>query len=405
MAKSTTRKKTVRGGAASVVVLGATGSVGSQTLDVLRERPGAYRAAGLAAGRPGRALAALVREWAPEVVCVAPEAGPARLQALLSSSHLKRAPRILHGPRGLELLAALPDADIIVNALSGAAGIGPSIAAVRAGKTLLTANKEALVAAGALIMSEAARAHAPIIPLDSEHASLFRLLYREPAREVRRVILTASGGPFLRARSLSRVTPAQALKHPSWNMGPKISVDSATLMNKGFEIIEAMWLFDMPIERIDVLIHPESAVHALVEFCDGTTHAFMAEPDMRIPIRAALDWPRREPLNSTVDLARLGSLTFELPDERRFPCLALARAAAAEKGLLPAMIAAADEAAVAAFLKNRIRFTDIPNVIEHVLECGRNTGAARETVTENSVSNADAEARRAAAGFIKKIRK
>ncbi|MEW6201279.1 MAG: 1-deoxy-D-xylulose-5-phosphate reductoisomerase [bacterium] len=385
-----------------IVILGSTGSIGQSTLTVVRESAGKFEVVGLAAGRASDELQRQIDEFKPQVVAVRSNDAYDRLVRLNRSK--PHAPRMMHGQEGLERLAALPGAAKIVNALSGGAGIRPSLSALNAGKSLLLANKEALVAAGEIIMKSAKANKTTILPVDSEHSAIFQCLRGESKKSVRKLYITASGGPFLNRKTTKGITAQMALRHPKWKMGPKVTVDSATLMNKGLEVIEAMWLFDVPLERIRVLVHPECVIHSMVEFCDGVTIAQLSAADMKIPIRYALNYPHRAAVENVQapDFAGIGKLTFFEPDLRRFPCLELARAAADEKGLLPAMLSAADEVAVEAFLKGRIGFGSIPLVIEYVLDKGRASGAAKEKVTLEAVLAADSEARSMAREYIKR---
>jgi len=339
----------------NLVILGSTGSIGRQTLDVVRAFPDRFRVVGLAAGNNQRLLARQVAEFRPKLVSSLSRVEPLRGTRVVS----------------LEEMAADDRADLVVVATAGKAGLNPTLAALKAGKTVALANKEALVMAGELVMAEAKKHHASIRPVDSEHSAVWQCLNGEKSRP-RRLTLTASGGPFYRypASRLAAVTPRQALKHPTWKMGRKVTIDSATLMNKGLEVIEAHWLFGIPVEDIGVVIHPQSIIHALIEFADGSVKAQMAMPDMRLPIQYALTCPVR--LSNAalpgLDLTRTGSLTFELPDFDRFPCLKLALSAARAGGTHPTALCAADEVAVDWFLKGRIKFTDIPSVVYNVLE-------------------------------------
>lgn len=354
----------------TVAVLGATGSIGSSALDVIARHPDRMRAEVLAAGSNVEKLVALCREHRPAHAVIADPDGFNQLRDGLHAAGLDTRPHAGH-----EVIAALAAdgcCDTVLAAIVGAAGLDSTLAAARAGKRLLLANKESLVLAGELVMSAANEAGATVVPIDSEHSAVFQCL---PAGRVgpgvRRIILTASGGPF-RGRSraeLAAVTPAQAVAHPKWSMGPKISVDSATLMNKGLEVIEAHHLFGLPAAQIDVLVHPQSLVHALVEFRDGSTLAQMGLPDMRTALAVGLGWPER--IDSGVgglDLLAHGRLEFEPPDLETFPCLALARRAMEAGGTAPGTLNAANEVAVEAFLQGRIGFLDIAAVVEHALE-------------------------------------
>lgn len=354
-----------------VAVLGATGSIGTSTLDVIARHPGQMRASVLAAGNNVDALVALCRTHRPDHAVIADPALFARLRDGLAEAGLSTQAHAGHD--AIDALAASDHCDTVVAAIVGAAGLSSTLAAARAGKRLLLANKEALVLAGELLTREAAAAGADIIPIDSEHNAIFQCLRsRDASLEagVRRIILTASGGPFRgRSRSeLEAVTPAQAVAHPKWSMGPKISVDSATLMNKGLEVIEAHHLFNVPGSRIDVLVHPQSLVHSLVEFIDGSTLAQMGLPDMRTTLAVGLGWPQRiESGVSGLDLLSHGRLDFEAPDLEAFPCLRLAWQAMEAGGSAPAILNAANEVAVSAFLQGRIGFLSIPALVEHTL--------------------------------------
>ena len=353
----------------NVAVLGATGSIGTSALDVIARHPDALRASVLAAGSRVDALVELCRAHRPAHAVIADEGAYAALRDGLRSAGLDT--RAHAGVQALAELAAGEACDTVVAAIVGAAGLDSTLAAARAGKRLLLANKESLVLAGELLMRAAREAGATIIPIDSEHNAIFQCLQGGDAeterRDVRKIILTASGGPFRgKTRAgLATVTPAQAVAHPKWDMGPKISVDSATLMNKGLEVIEAHHLFALPGERIEVLVHPQSLVHSLVEFVDGSTLAQLGLPDMRTALAVGLGWPQRIASGvDGLDLRAHARLDFEAPDVATFPCLRLAYAALAVGGTAPAMLNALDEIAVSAFLQGRIAFLDIPATIE-----------------------------------------
>ncbi len=343
----------------NVALLGSTGSIGRQTLEVVRAHPGIFRIIGLAAGRNGELLKQQIDEFNPPFFY--------SQEAEKSSVPNSAASRFL----SLEDMASLGDVDIVVVATSGKAGLAPTLAAVRAGKKVALANKESLVMAGEIVMNEAKRSGASILPVDSEHSAIWQCLNGE-SQPAKRLILTASGGPFrgYTPEKLKEVTLAQALKHPSWQMGSKVTIDSATLMNKGLEIIEAHWLFDMPFENIDVVVHPQSIVHSMVEYTDGSLKAQLSYPDMRLPIQYALSYPEHLPNNDIrkIDWADINSLTFEPPDYDTFPCLKLAMEAGRKGGSKPAVLCAADEVAVELFLNGHIGFTDIPALIEKTLE-------------------------------------
>ena len=340
-------------------LLGSTGSIGMNVLAVVRQFPDRFRVAGLSAGRRVDLLAEQVREFRPEVVSIADPALADRLVALLP---VDCRPHILTGAEGNRRVATLSSADMVVSAVVGAVGLLPVLAAIEAGKDVGLANKETLVMAGRLIMT-AVRAHGVrLLPIDSEHSAIFQALEAGRRQDVARIILTASGGPFRTTSPevLRGVTPAQALAHPNWSMGPKISIDSATLMNKGLEVIEARWLFAVEPEQIEVVVHPQSIVHSLVEFRDGSVVAQLGIPDMRIPIAYALSYPERLDLGlARLNLAECGGLVFEPPDTDRFPALRLACEALAAGGIKPAVLNAANEVAVAAFLDGRITFAAI----------------------------------------------
>ncbi|MCD9086394.1 1-deoxy-D-xylulose-5-phosphate reductoisomerase [Stenotrophomonas sp. SY1] len=354
-----------------VAILGATGSIGTSALDVIARHPQQMRASVLAAGGNVDALIALCRTHRPDHAAIADPALFVRLRDGLLDAGL--ATEAHAGQEAIDALAASNNCDTVVAAIVGAAGLSSTLAAARAGKRLLLANKESLVLAGELLTREAAAAGAEIIPIDSEHNAIFQCLRsRDASLEagVRRIILTASGGPFRgRSRSdLAAVTPAQAVAHPKWSMGPKISVDSATLMNKGLEVIEAHHLFNVPGSRIDVLVHPQSLVHSLVEFIDGSTLAQLGLPDMRTTLAVGLGWPQRiESGVSGLDLLTQGRLDFEAPDLDAFPCLRLAWQAMDAGGSAPAILNAANEVAVSAFLQGRVGFLSIPALVEHTL--------------------------------------
>ncbi|WP_448135529.1 1-deoxy-D-xylulose-5-phosphate reductoisomerase [Stenotrophomonas rhizophila] len=355
-----------------VAVFGATGSIGASALDVIARHPDRYRASVLAAGRQVDTLVALCVQHRPDHAVIADDTLFAALRDGLRDAGL---PTQAHaGAAALDQLAASAECDTLVAAIVGAAGLSSTLAAATAGKRILLANKESLVLAGELLMRQAAAAGAEIIPIDSEHSAIFQCLRsRDASLEgagVRRILLTASGGPF-RGRSraeLGQVTPAQAVAHPKWSMGPKISVDSATLMNKGLEVIEAHHLFGVPGERIEVLVHPQSLVHSLVEFVDGSTLAQMGLPDMRTTLAVGLGWPQRiESGVGGLDLLTQGRLDFEAPDNDAFPCLGLAWQAMAAGGTAPAILNAANEVAVSAFLQGKVAFLAIPALVANAL--------------------------------------
>jgi len=356
-----------------VTVLGSTGSIGVSTLDVLARHPDRFRVVALTANRDVETMLAQCRRFRPELVAMAdPQAALALRERL---AEVQGAPEVLAGVEGLTQAATLPEAPVVMAAIVGAAGLVPTLAAAHAGKRLLLANKEALVVAGALLMEAVADRGAVLLPIDSEHNAIFQCLppgFSDGLARVgvERILLTASGGPFLNTprEALAAVTPEQACAHPNWDMGRKISVDSATMMNKGLELIEACWLFGTGPERVQVVVHPQSVIHSLVQYVDGSVLAQLGNPDMRTPIAHALGWPER--LVSGVpplDLFAVGRLDFEPPDLGRFPCLGLAIAAAASGGTAPAVLNAANEVAVAAFLGGQIGFMAIADVVEETL--------------------------------------
>jgi 1-deoxy-D-xylulose-5-phosphate reductoisomerase len=374
------------GGLKRIAVLGSTGSIGQQTLDIGRILSDRFRIVGLGAGKNSALLAEQIREFQPRIVSFQGAEAGMQTEGLPSDI----APVQL---ATAEEVASHPDVDIVVVATSGKAGLAPTLAAIRAGKHVALANKEVLVMAGAIVMAEARQRKVEIIPVDSEHSAIWQCLRGERKNEVARLILTASGGPFLRrsASQLAETTPEQALRHPTWKMGRKVTIDSATLMNKGMEIIEAHWLFGLPLQRIDVVIHPESIVHSMVEFADGSIKAQLSQPDMRLPIQYAMTFPKRasNPHLPRMDFGRPRSLNFEPPDMARFPCLRIARQAAERGGTYPAVLCAADEAAVELFLSHSIGFGDIARLVEDTLN--RHQGASQPALEE--VLDADAWAR------------
>jgi 1-deoxy-D-xylulose-5-phosphate reductoisomerase len=358
----------------SIAILGATGSIGASALDVIARHPDRFAVTALCANRRWEALLELVRRFRPPYAALLDPAAAEKLTAAARREGLTT--RVLQGEDGLCTIAALPEADTVIAAIVGAAGLAPTLAAARAGKRILLANKETLVLAGALFIEAVRDGKATLLPIDSEHNAIFQCLPPGKAHDVgaigvRRILLTASGGPFRTtpAGELANVTPDAACAHPNWRMGRKISVDSATMMNKGLEVIEAHWLFGAAIDAIDVVIHPQSVIHSLVEYVDGSVLAQLGNPDMRTPIAQALAWPERVDAGvATLDLARIGALDFESPDAKRFPCLALAYAALREGGTATAILNAANEVAVAAFLEGRIGYLDIAAVCERTLE-------------------------------------
>ena len=377
-----------------VTVLGSTGSVGCSTVDLLMRNPARFKVEALTANRNVALLAEQARRLRARMAAIAdPTLGPALADALAGSGIETGA-----GPDAIAEAAGRP-AEWVMGAIVGAAGLAPTLAAIRRGALVALANKECLVCAGPLVMAEARRAGARLLPVDSEHSAVFQVLDQERPESVERIILTASGGPFRTAslKEMAEATPARALAHPNWDMGAKISIDSATMMNKGLELIEAHHLFGTATERIEIVIHPQSVVHSLVAYVDGSVLAQLGTPDMRTPIAYALAWPERMASPAAkLDLAKIGTLTFEAPDPVRFPALRLAREALAAGGAAPTILNAANEAAVAAFLAGRIGFLDIAHTVSGTLE--RLPGRTISSLAE--VEDVDAEARRVAESLI-----
>lgn len=348
-----------------VVVLGSTGSIGINTLRVITRLRNRFQIVALAAKENVNLLEKQIRKFHPEVIALANKKSAQELRGRFKSM------KILDGEEGLIEVARLKEADLVVSAIVGASGLIPTLEAIRAGKRVALANKEALVMAGEIVMQEAHKRGVEILPVDSEHSAIFQCLKKEGRKKVSRIILTASGGPFFNfsLKRLKSVTPKEALKHPAWEMGKKITIDSATLMNKGLEMIEAYHLFGIDSDRIEVVIHQEAIIHSLVEFVDGTMLAHLGTPDMRLPIQYALTYPERLPNPlKRLDLVKIKKLTFQKPDTKRFPCLKLAYKAARIGGTAPAVLNAANEIAVSLFLKRKVGFMEIPKMIEKVLK-------------------------------------
>jgi len=349
-----------------ISILGSTGSIGVSTLDVISAHPGEFTITALAGGRNIALLKQQIERFRPHLVAVIDEAHARDLRTLLGVTTTG----ILSGPEGYREAAAIDGTDMVVSAMVGAAGLLPTLDAIAAGRDIALANKETLVMAGGIVLNNAAQKGVTIIPVDSEHSAIFQCLRGHHREDLRRIILTASGGPFLHASAeeLAEVTPAQALRHPNWVMGKKITIDSATMMNKGLEVIEASWLFGLPVSKIDVLIHPQSIIHSLVEYRDGSVIAQLGVPDMRVPIAYALSYPRRMIRGEAgLDLVNVGALTFLKPDPVRFPALRLAYAAAETGGTMPAVLNAANEVAVTAFIDAEIGFNEISHLVDKVL--------------------------------------
>ena len=378
-----------------IAILGSTGSIGTQTLDVVREHADEYEAYALTAGHNAELLIAQAREFHPEVVVIADESRYETVREALADLPIK----VWAGAEAIGDAASLPDVDVVVTAMVGFAGLRPTVAAIEAGKTIALANKETLVVAGELITELAVKHRAPILPVDSEHSAIFQSLVGEDGNAIDKILLTASGGPFRTTpiEELVNVTAARALKHPNWEMGAKITIDSATMMNKGFEMIEAKWLFGVEPERIEVLVHPESIVHSAVQLADGGVKAQLGVPDMRLPIQYALSFPRRLSLSGErLDLAALGRLTFERPDFDKFDCLRIAYEAIAAGGNLPCVVNAANEVANAAFRRGAVGFLDIPRLIRRAMADA--TRCQRASLSDYLAS--DAEVRRLVAGYL-----
>ena len=351
----------------NLVLLGSTGSIGRQTLDVVRAMPDRFNILGLAAGRNLDALESQAREFKPKYIWAVSD-DEARLTRIARDSGAAVTP--------MDHMAADPDGDVLVVGTAGRAGLEPTLTSLERGGAVALANKEVVVMAGQLVRDAVDRGGGQLRPVDSEHSAIWQCLWGEEDHEIRRILLTASGGALrhLPADQLADVTPEQALNHPTWNMGDKITIDSATLMNKGMETIEAKWLFDVPYERVEIVQHAESIVHSLVEFGDGSVKAQLGYPDMKLPIQLALSYPQRlEPTVEPLDLAAVGTLNFSRPDLDRYPCLKLAQQAGRAGGTYPAVMAAADEVAVEAFLERRIAFTEIADYVNQAMDAHRNT--------------------------------
>lgn len=382
----------------NVAVLGSTGSIGTQTLDIIAEYPERFRASVLSANSSWEALAEQARRFRPDAVVIADKRFTSHLMQALDGSGIS----VYGGPEILNELVCLPQTNIVMAAMVGYSGLASTVAAAKAGKRIALANKETLVAAGSIIKELCRRHHAELIPVDSEHSAIFQCLRGEEQQAVERIILTASGGPFrtFTAEQLQHVTPAQALKHPNWQMGRKVTIDSASMMNKGFEMIEARWLFDCDPTKIDIAVHPQSIVHSMVEFVDGSIKAQLGVADMRLPIRYALGFPQRLSSNrQRLKIREMSELTFEEADRKRFPMLNLAYEAIAIGGTMPAILAAADEVAVPAFLNCEISFTGMAQLAAKVMQ--------KADIVLNpdydAIIDADAQGRRLAYELLHKI--
>ncbi len=351
----------------NIVLLGSTGSIGTNTLDIVAKFPDQFRTVGLTAGSNDGTLERQIRAFRPPLAALADTEAAERLRSRCRDLPVE----ILSGPEGLATVAQVSGSDLVISSIVGGAGLLPTLAAIRAGKNVALANKEPMVMAGQLMQAEARARNIRIFPVDSEHSAIFQSLEGHRLEDVRRLILTASGGPLwnMSRQEMEDVKPEQALRHPNWKMGAKITIDSATLMNKGLEVIEAHWLFDIPMSQIDVVIHRESIIHSLVEYTDGSVIAQLGLPDMRTPISYAMRYPQRVPLDlPALDLAEIGKLTFHHPDHERFPCLGLGYQALRTGATMPAVLNAANEVAVAAYLQEGIRFGEIVGVIRSTME-------------------------------------
>lgn len=354
-----------------LTILGSTGSIGRNTLDIVARNRDKFRVAVLTAGKNIALLERQIKSFSPDIVAVA-DAGAARALEKRAAGKRSVSPRILSGQDGIAEAASYRHSDFVLSAIVGSAGLMPTLAAIRSGRTVGLANKEALVMAGRIMMHEARRCGSRILPVDSEHSAIFQCIEGHRKADVRRIILTASGGPFVgkSAQAMKNITPEQALNHPRWKMGRKITIDSATLMNKGFEVIEAHYLFSLPPEMIDVLVHPESIVHSIVEFSDRACIAQMSVPDMKGPIAYAMMYPQRlSDVMRGLSLDNIASLTFRKPENKSFPCLSYAFKALKRGGTMPCVMNAANEIAVHSFLRGSLRFTEIPVVIRKTMDC------------------------------------
>ncbi|MEM7795558.1 MAG: 1-deoxy-D-xylulose-5-phosphate reductoisomerase [Cyanobacteria bacterium P01_C01_bin.118] len=376
----------------AITLLGSTGSIGTQTLDIVEHHPDKFRLVGIAAGRNAMLLAEQVRQFKPEIVAINDASKLAELKELLAD--VDPQPQILAGPEGIVEVARYGDAEAVVTGIVGCAGLLPTIAAIEAGKDIALANKETLIAGGPVVLPLIEKYGVKLLPADSEHSAIFQCMQGLPAGGLRRIILTASGGAFRDwpVDKLKQVTVADAIKHPNWSMGRKITVDSATMMNKGLEVIEAHYLFGLDYDQIDTLIHPQSIIHSLIETQDTSMLAQLGWPDMRLPLLYAISWPERIFTNwKPLDLAQLAMLTFKEPDHAKYPCINLAYEAGRAGGSMTAVLNAANEQAVALFLDEKIHYLDIPKVIEKV--CDRNRDHLTATPSLQDILDADQWAR------------
>ncbi len=380
-----------------ISILGSTGSIGKSALDVIALHPDRFEVVGLAEGHDVELLARQIEKFLPKLVSVRDEASAKKLGTLLK----EKTPEIVWGIDGACKVASMSEADTVVSAIVGAAGLSPTIEAIKTKKTIALANKETMVIAGELVTRLAKEHRVAILPVDSEHSAIYQSLIGHRPEDVLRIILTASGGPFLKLskKELERVTIEDALHHPRWSMGAKITIDSATMMNKGLEVIEARWLFDMTAERIDIVIHPQSIVHSMVEYKDGCVVAELGQPDMRAPIAYAISYPERVETNvERLDLKKIGQLTFEAPDREKFPCLDLAYDALKAGGSSPVVLNAANEVAVAAFLGGKVPFISISRIVEKALQAHK----PKRCDTLEEILEIDREARSVTSKIIEK---
>ena len=380
-----------------ISLLGSTGSIGKQTLEVVAANPDKLKVRALAAHRSDELLEQQIRQFEPDIAVLSDKDAAARLAARYHGRT-----KILAGDEGLLAAATYEGADTVLASMVGYAGLRPTLAAIECGKNIALANKETLVAAGSLVMAAVRKHGVSLTPVDSEHSAIFQSLRGGAEKEVKRLIVTASGGPFRgkKRSELENVTLAQCLKHPNWSMGPKVTLDSSTLANKGLEVMEAHWLFDMPYDKIDVVVHPQSIVHSLVEFCDGSVIAQLGEPDMRLPIQYALSWPDRFDYSfEQLDLVKAASLTFEAPDLEAFPSLKIAVDCGKAGGTLPCAFNAANEEAVNAFLHDKIKYLDIPYITAAVTQAHDNVAAPQIEDIEQADAWARAEAQRVIEGL------
>lgn len=378
----------------AISLLGSTGSIGTQTLDIVAQYPDQFRIVGLAAGRNVELLASQIRQFRPSIVAICEDNKLPELQAAIAD--LDPQPILLAGEAGLMEVARYGDAETVVTGIVGCAGLLPTIAAIEAGKDIALANKETLIAGGPVVLPLVEKHRIKLLPADSEHSAIFQCLQGVPDRGLRRILLTASGGAFrdLPVEKLAQVTVADALKHPNWSMGRKITIDSATLMNKGLEVIEAHFLFGLEYDRIEIVIHPQSIIHSLIELQDTSVLAQLGWPDMRLPLLYALSWPERIYTDwEQLDLVKAGNLTFKAPDHQKYPCMQLAYAAGRAGGSMPAVLNAANEQAVALFIEEKIQFLDIPRCIESV--CDRHAADNCANPTLDDIVAADRWARQA----------